>query len=159
MSTNPMIEKWNVIDSAEMAVSVDAALYRLLNDKKRPFDFDEAIERGIAFLEEAREGGAILCGSPETSDFTGTLSPMRWSTDVYLTIDAGKEEMELYNDVVSTLASYKELLQKIKNEEKLDVDSDSNLAVEARQFFRTLATVLMEQADPLTETYSHQVAV
>lgn len=159
MSANPMIEKWNVIDSAEMAVSVDAALYRLLNKKKLPFDFDEAMERGIAFLEEAREGGAIICGSPEASDFTGTLSPMKWSTDVYLTFDASKGEMELYNDVVTTLTNYKELLKKLLSEKHLDVDNDLKIANNAHQFFGTLASVLMEQADPLTETYSHQVTI
>lgn len=57
MSANFIVEKWNVIDSAEMAVSVASVLYRLLNNKKLPFDFDEAMKRGIAFLEEAKKGG------------------------------------------------------------------------------------------------------
>ena len=87
MSDNAMVERWNVIDSAAMAVAVESVLYRIEKGKPFPFDFDEAIEKGIAFLEVARTGGAIICGSPESSEFTGTLSPLKWSTDVHIHIE------------------------------------------------------------------------
>ena len=40
MKDNAMIERWNVIDSAAMAVAVEGILYRIENNTPLPFDFD-----------------------------------------------------------------------------------------------------------------------
>ncbi len=153
-----MIEQWNVIDSAAMAVAVEGVLYRIENNKSLPFDFDEAIEGGIAFLEIARNGGAIICGTPESSEFTGTLSPLKWSTDVYMHVEEeGEGELALYKSVVVALKQYRSLLEKVKKKKKLESESDHKTAKDAYKFFHELANELMKQADPVTETYSHQI--
>lgn len=158
MIDNFMVERWNVIDSAAMAVSVEGLLYRIINKKPHPFDFDDALDRGIDFLEEARDGGAIICGTPEASGFTGTLSPLSWSTDAYIEIKFKPEKSEkrdqVYKQVVSTLKEYKLLLESIKKGDTLESFKDK--AQSAHGFFRTLADVLMKQADPTTTTYSHE---
>lgn len=158
MSVNPTIERWNIIDTAEMAVSVDAAISRLISNKKLPFDFEEAVDRGIAFLEEAVGGGAILCGSAEVNEFTGTLSPMEWSTDVYLDIEMEKEESESYVDIVNLLSEFKTFLSDIKVTKAL-MPERRKIASLAHHFFGSLATTLMKQADPLTKTYSHSISL
>ena len=74
MNDNTMVERSNVIDSAAMAVAIESVLYRIVNDKPVPFDFNEAIERGIAFLEVAQNGGAIICGTPEVSESKSNIT-------------------------------------------------------------------------------------
>ena len=164
MNDNAMVERWNVIDSAAMAVAIESVLYRMVNGKPVPFDFNEAIKRGIAFLEVARDGGAIICGTPESSAFTGTLSPLKWSTDVYMQIGGGEgegegegEELALYKSVVVALKQYRSLLEKVEKKKKLESESDYKTAQDAYTFFHELANELMKQADPITETYSHQI--
>lgn len=155
-----MIERWNSIDSAKMAVSVESVLYRILNNRNLPFDFDEALDSGIAFLEEAKSGGAIICGSPETNDFTGTLSPLRLSTSVCLSFESTVEEkegIELYKDIVDTLKKYKNLLEKIKEKKEIEAKKERTTANQAYEFFNALSKVLIKQTDPISETYSRQV--
>lgn len=159
MNDNSMIERWNSIDSAKMAVSVKSVLYRLLNNKKPPFDFDEALDEGIAFLQEAQSGGAIICGNPETSDFTGTLSPLRLSTTIYLSFKPAtreEKEIEIYQKIVKTLKSYKQLLERTK-EEKTMGDKEQDTAKGAYDFFNALSNALIKQTDPTTETYSREL--
>jgi len=154
-----MVERWNPIDSARMAVSVKSVLYRLLNGKKPPFDFNEALDEGIAFLEEAQSGGAIICGNPEASDFTGTLSPLRLSTTIYLSVTSvsrEEREIELYQKIVDTLKSYKQLLENTKAKQKIE-EKEKDTATEAYNFFDTLSNALIRQTDPTSETYSREL--
>ncbi len=156
MNDNAMVERWNPIDSARMAVSVESVLYRLLHKRPLPFDFDEALDEGIAFLEEAQSGGAIICGMPETSEFTGTLSPLRLSTTIYLSIGSAAQEekkIELYKKITNTLKQYKNLLEKAKEEKTIKTEEQSK-AEKAYEFFNALSNVLIKQTDPTSETYS-----
>ena len=157
MNDNAMVERWNVIDSAAMAVSVESVLYRLINNKPLPFDVDEALKNGIGFLEEAQNGGAIICGEPESSEFNGTLTPLVWSTNIYINSKPSEEGM--YKKIVATLKSYRDLLEKIKMGEvkKLSSEADLKTANSAYGFFHELASELMKQADPVTESYSHRI--
>jgi len=152
-----MVERWNIIDSAAMAVAVESVLYRLTKNKPLPFDVDEALKNGIGFLEEAQNGGAIICGEPESSEFTGTLTPLVWSTNIY--INSGPSEVGMYKKVVATLKSYRDLLEKIRKEQikELSSENDIDTANNAYRFFHELAGELMKQADPVTESYSHQI--
>ena len=128
MTDNFMVERWNVIDSAAMAVSVEGLLYRIIHDRPRPYDFEDALDRGIDFLQEAGNAGAIICGTGESSGFTGTLSALSWSMDACIEIGFAPKESEnrddAYKDVLSTLKEYKLLLETIKklshNLEKLE---------------------------------------
>ena len=156
MSDNSVVERWNVIDSAEMAVGVEGVLYRELKKKPRPFDFDESLDSGIAFLHEASCGGAIICGTSESQGFTGTLSPLSWSTDVYIDVEPKQAgEADIYKKIVETLENYKELLEKLKREEQIEYGSA--ILEKAHIFFKLLADILIRQADPVARTYSRQV--
>ena len=156
MSDSSIVDRWNVIESAGMAVGVEGVLYRFINNKPSPFDFEESMKDGIDFLDEASNGGAIICGESLSSGFTGTLSPLRWSRDVYIGIEESQlEESEVYKNVVKTLRDFKVLLEKIQRNE--EIDSDSEAPMKAHQFFGGLASFLMRQADPVSKSYSHQI--
>lgn len=155
MNDNSMIERWNAIDSAKMAVSVESVLYRILNNKNLPFDFDEALETGIAFLEEAKNGGAIICGSPETCDFTGTLSPLK--VCLRLAPSTETEEIEFYKEVVNKLKEFKGLLESVKEQRSIQSTKERDAAEKAHVFFSALSNELIKQTDPTLETYSHQL--
>ena len=157
MNDNAMVERWNVIDSAAMAVSVKSVLYRLRKNKPLPFDVDDALKNGIGFLEEAQNGGAIICGEPESGEFNGTLTPLVWSTNIYINSQPNEEGM--YKKIVETLKSYRDLLEKIKKKDIKELSSDTDLetANNAYGFFHELASELMKQADPVTESYSHRI--
>ena len=157
MNDNAMIERWNIIDTAAMAVAVESVLYRLTRNKPLPFDFEEALKNGIGFLEEAQNGGAIICGQPESSEFNGTLTPLVWSTNVY--INSGPNEEGMYKKIVTKLKSYRDLLEKIRREDVKELSSEADIetANTAYDFFRELARALMKQVDPVTESYSHRI--
>lgn len=157
MNDNAMVERWNIIDSAAMAVAVESVLYRLTKNKPLPFDVDEALKNGIGFLEEAQNGGAIICGEPESNEFNGTLTPLVWSTNIYSKSKPSDEKM--YSKIVATLKRYRDLLEKIRREEvkALSSQADIETANTAYEFFHELAGELMKQADPVTESYSHQI--
>ena len=157
MNDNAMVERWNVIDSAAMAVAVESVLYRLTRNKPLPFDAEEALKSGIGFLEEAQNGGAIICGEPESNEFNGTLTPLVWSTNVYINTKPSEDDM--YKKIVAKLKSYRDLLEKIRKEQikELDSEDDIETANTAYKFFHELAGELMKQADPVTESYSHQI--
>jgi hypothetical protein len=160
MSDSFRVEEWNVLDSAAMAVSVESLLYRLIHGKPKPYDFDEALDRGMQFLKEAGSAGAIMCGRAETSEFHGTLSPLSWSTDAYVQIElkpkAAEREREKvdYATVTETLKQYRNLLQKVKQGQEPQSVKDE--AKNAHGFFRALSVVLMSEADPTTKTYSEE---
>lgn len=157
MVDNFMVERWNVIDSAAMAVSVEGLLYRIINDKPQPFDFEDALNHGINFLREAGDGGAIICGTPESTGFDGTLSPFCWSTDAYieigLALESSERRSDVYEKVVTTLKEYRLLLESIREGH---IPEDTSEVTKVYSFFRMLAEALMKQADPTTRTYSHE---
>ncbi len=158
MIDNFMVERWNPIDSAAMAVSVEGLLYRIIHEKPHPFDFEDALNYGIDFLREAGKGGAIICGRAESTGFDGTLSPFCWSTDAYIEVEftpegSGKRS-DVYDKVVTTLKEYRILLESIQ---RGDMPEDAKEKAEpVHNFFRTLADALMRQADPTARTYSHK---
>lgn len=156
MGDNAKIERWNVVDAADMAVSVKGILQRKINNKKMPFDFDESLSQGIEFLEEAKTGGSIICGNVQTDNFIGTLSPLRWSMNVYIATVADikdKKDEDLYKDVTELLSTFKKTLVKIK-------DNTSTSPKELRDvkcFFDALASIFLSKSDPTTRSYSQSV--
>jgi len=155
MIDNFMVERWNPIDSAAMAVSVEGLLYRIIHEKPHPFDFEDALDNGIDFLQEAGNGGAIICGTVESPGFDGTLSPFCWSTDAYIEFapEGSERRSDVYGKVVTTLKEYRLLLGSIREGH---IPEDTNKVEKIHSFFRTLADVLMKQADPTTRTYSRE---
>jgi len=157
MSDSLMVERWNVIDSADMAVSIEGVLHRVIQNKKMPYDYEESLGSAIEFLDEAGNGGAIICGTVTSSGFTGTLAPLSWSTDVYIGVkpQGEAEEGELYQKVVETLNEYKMLLEKMRGNKT--IDTDSPILKRAHEFFGRLGNLLLSEADPLTRSYSQPV--
>ena len=155
MADNLMVDRWNAIDAAAMAVGVEGVLHRVIYDKPRPFDFNDALGRGVEFLREAGTGGAIFCGNSPGSGFTGTLSPLCWSTDAYIEIRSGRgpEDESFYRDVLKALQSYENVLNNLISGKKCENTESRN----ALNFFHALAELLIEQADPTTKRYSHEV--
>jgi len=156
MIDNFMVERWNPIDSAAMAVSVEGLLYRIIHEKPHPFDFEDALNYGIDFLREAGNGGAIICGTTKSTGFDGTLSPFCWSTDAYIEFapEGPERRSDVYKKVVATLKEYRLLLESIRRGR---IPEDTNKVKKVYSFFQVLADVLMKQADPTTRTYSHEV--
>ena len=100
-------------------------------------------------------GGAIICGTPESTGFTGTLSPLIWSTEVYEASESEKiKATELYKQVVKALKEYRCVLESIRKGDTIEANSAE--LEKAYAFFRSLARVFMRQADPITRTYSRQ---
>lgn len=158
MRDSSVIDQWNIIEAADMAVSVASVLDRLVHNKRLPFDTNEALAQGIAFLEEAQNGGAVICGSQIADGFTGTLSPLRWSTDVYIRFTsegAAGQDTKWYDGVLKTLRQYQDVLTKLKQNKEVE---DREVAERARDFFEALGDLLLSQADPSTRTYSQPVS-
>lgn len=156
MSDSTMIDRWNVINAARMAVGVEGVLSRIMRKKPMPFDFDESIDEGIAFLDEAEKGGSILCGNLATCGFSGTLSPLNLSTEILIRFNPQDEKDDLYKEIVSFLAKYKEVLGNIKKGE-----SESNSAKDLEPvclFFKSLGNIMLSQADPINKTFSRQLS-
>ena len=102
MQDRMVIERWNPISLADMAVGIKWVLHRALNNKPRPFDFEESLKNGIEFLEEACQGGAIICGEQLQTDFTGTLAPLTF-TARHINIDTNNlDESEFFYKVVES---------------------------------------------------------
>ncbi|GAG86632.1 unnamed protein product, partial [marine sediment metagenome] len=135
--------------------SVEGLLYRIINDKPQPFDFEDALNHGINFLREAGDGGAIICGTAESTGFDGTLSPFCWSTDAYIefALEGSERKADVFKEVVTTLEGYRGLLESIQEGH---IPEDTSEVTKVYSFFRTLADALMKQADPTTRTYSHE---
>ncbi len=156
MSNSSMMDRWNVVDTARMAVGVESVLSRTLRGKPNPYDFAESLESGIAFLDEALSGGRIICGDTFTGQFTGTLSPLNWSTDVYISFHNKRMTEEAYREIVSILDNYKYILEKIKIEAKNVLEEEK--LKEAHNFFSKLAKMLLNQADPTNKLYSRDIS-
>ena len=157
MLNSSFVERWNVISAATMAVGVGSLLSRLINSKPMPFDYEESLERGMEFLEEAEDGGTIICGDAKTSTFSGTLSPLDWSTSAYIVVVPEDEggEVELYGNVVKELNSYQDLLSAIRN--KNSIEEKRDILNRAYKFFKSLSSILLSQADPISKVCSGPV--
>ena len=150
MQDYAVVEKWNPISSAEMAVGVKGALYRALNGKPRPFDFVESLEKGIDFLAEASDGGAIICGETPKRGFTGTLSPFTLTMRFVPGDRQEFDETDYYRQVVRTLRSYQSVLDDLRNDKEVKPDVLEN----AHKFFDDIAVIMMREADPITKNVS-----
>jgi hypothetical protein len=152
MRENSVVERWNVMNVAEMAVSVSSVLYRVINNRPMPFDFSESVEAGIEFLTEAADGGKIVCGVKPSSGFTGTLSPLNWATPICLDFVGGaNKKADVYKSITTLLTGYKEVLKKIEKNERYQ---DTDKAKEVHKFFRLLADILIQRVDPVSESYT-----
>ena len=151
-----MDERWNAIDSADMALGVRWAIDYIKRDKEPPHKYILSLEKGIVFLEEAKAGGTLISsGSLEEagSFFKGTFSPLCMATDVYITFEDTPNRSEDYKKVSELLNSYKEALVSIKNE-GLNYHIEPNIFENVERFFETLFDILAQQSDPVMKDYS-----
>lgn len=156
MQDNNVIERWNPISSAEMAVGVKSVLRRHLAKKPRPFDFDESVRSGIEFLKEACEGGAIISGEAQQTGFTGTLAPLTLTLEPLTStlraeMKGVKDSDTYYKRIVRTLSRYREVLEGLQENSK---NIDKPTAEAAHVFFSRISDILMREADPLSKSVS-----
>ena len=146
MSDMVMDERWNAIDSAEMALGIRWAFDYINRGIEPPPQYLESLEKGIEFLEEAKAGGALISGlSPEeVCSFKGTFSPLCMATDVYVTFRDTPNDSSDYKQVSDLLNDYKNALVSIKNE-RLHCHIEPNIFKEVENFFETLFDILAQQ--------------
>ncbi|MCK5149392.1 hypothetical protein KAJ87_00510 [Candidatus Pacearchaeota archaeon] len=128
-----MLYEFNAIELSQMTVGVEGLLYRILNKREVPFDFDESLNSGISFLEEAQKGGEIMCRKQVKGDFIGTLFPFKISTKMYLKYKSGKGT-NFYENITESLKSYKNLLENIKIKKTI-AKTEKSIAEETHNFF------------------------
>jgi hypothetical protein len=157
-----MDERWNAIDSADMALGVRWAIDYIKRDKEPPPKYIQSLEKGIEFLEEARAGGTLISSGSlkDAGSFKGTFSPLCMATDVYITFEGTdspkkSEDYEkvskLLNDYICALVSIKEKGVKCRIGDKIF----SNV----ERFFETLFDILAQQSDPIIKEYSRPYAL
>ena len=153
---NDMItgERWNSIDSAEMALGIQRVIDSIMREEEPPLECQEFLVRGIEFLDEAEAGGALISGTLEQADsFKGTFSPLCMATDVYITFKNAPDKSDDYKQVSVLLNGYKTILTGIKDAGTRH-EPDQKQLKEIGSFFGVLFDLLSRQADPITKEYS-----
>ena len=154
MSDMIMDERWNSIDSAEMALGIRWAI-DYIKRKKEPSQYIESVKKGIEFLEEAEAGGALISGASleEAGSFKGTFSPLCMATDVYITFSNTPNKREDYKKVRELLNKYKNALVSIRND-GLKCSIGASMFKDVERFFETLFDILAQQSDPIMKNSS-----
>ncbi len=148
-------ERWNSIDSAEMALGIQRVVDSVMRQEELPLEYREFLERGIEFLDEAEAGSALISGTPleQTDSFKGTFSPLCMATDVYITFKDAPDKSDDYKQVSVLLNGYKTILTGIKDAGTRH-EPDQKQLKEIGSFFGVLFDLLSRQADPITKEYS-----
>lgn len=148
-------ERWNTLNSAEMALGIQRVIDSIMRKEEPPSECQEFLERGIEFLGEAEAGGALISGTEleQADSFKGTFSPLCMATDVYITFKSVPENSNDYKQVSDLLNSYKGTLTNISRA-GAQSQSDPKQLEEIGSFFEVLFDLLGRQADPITKEYS-----
>ncbi len=154
-----VVERWNLVDTADLAVRLKSVLRRRIDGRPLPKDSDGDIGAGIDFLRQATGGGAIILGHlPETSSFEGTLSPLRWAADVrWASVRSEPRSKKEYTELVDTLKEFEQSLLAVREA----IASNDKNAPESGEiepvaiFFDCLGKILLQEADPVVREYSH----
>lgn len=148
-------ERWNSIDSAEMALGVQRVIDSVMRREDPPAECQEFLTRGIEFLEEAEAGGALIAGTSleRVDSFKGTFSPLCLATDVLCTFKDVPQDSNDYTQVSDLLNEYKATLTNIRKTE-IRCQPDREQLSEIDSFFGVLFDLLSRQADPITKEYS-----
>jgi hypothetical protein len=161
MGDPAMGERWNAIESTEMALGVRWAIDYIKRNEEPPHKYIQSLEKGIGFLEEAKAGGTLISsGSLDEagSFFKGTFSPLRMATDVYVTFSDTPNNSEDYKKVSALLNKYKDALVSIKDEGLNCRTMDDGIFSDVEKFFETLFDILAQQSDPIVKEYSRPYA-
>lgn len=159
MADMVMGERWNATDSTDMALGTRRAINSFMKREELPKDSVGFLRKAIAFLEEARDGGALIAGRQlsSASSFNGTFSPLCLATDVCITFKGrsvtkrkGKHD---YDKVGRLLGKYADTLRAIE-EKGADAEVRPQSLQEVAGFFRVLSDLLLQQEDPTSKGYS-----
>jgi hypothetical protein len=159
MADMVMGERWNATDSTDMALGTRRAINSVMRREELPKDSVGFLQKAIAFLEEARDGGALVAGRELSSarSFNGTFSPLCLATDVYITFKGGSVDRRKgkhdYGEVGRLLGGYADTLRAIEEKGVNAAVRPENLR-EVAGFFRVLSDLLLQQEDPTTKGYS-----
>lgn len=148
-------ERWNTLNSAEMALGIRRVLDNVMRQEEPPSECKVFLDKGIEFFEEAEAGGALIAGTPleQAGSFKGTFSPLCLATDVYITFRNAPEGKGGFKEVSDLLNSYKGSLRRIR-ETGIQCQIGNEQLAEMGSFFGVLFDLLARQADPVTKGYS-----
>lgn len=142
-------ETADVIEAADTAIRVAGVLKLAEAGRPCPSAADEALKRGIEFIDQALAGTSLLTGSPCEASFAGSLSPLCWATDGYLIQQEQTRAQPNYKEVEQFLASVRDQLEGLREhtDEIGPGGTDSPNLEQPASFFRCLARVLTQRAD------------
>ena len=160
MADMVMGERWNATDSADMALGTRRAISSVMRKEELPTGSVKFIQEAIVFLDEARDGGALITGRrlSSASSFNGTFSPLCLATDAYIELKGGSvtrgRGKHDYGKVRRLLGRYADTLRAIE-EKGAAAGVHPRTLQEVAGFFRVLSGLLLQQEDPSTRGYSH----
>ena len=142
-------ETADVIEAADTVIRVAGVLNLAKAGRPRPSRADEALKRGIEFIEQALAGTSLLTGSSCQASFAGSLSPLCWATDGYLIQRKDTRSQPDFKEVEKFLARLRDQLKGLRErtDETGSGGIDSSNLEQPASFFRCLARVLTERAD------------
>ncbi|MCK5565787.1 MAG: hypothetical protein KAJ07_11120 [Planctomycetes bacterium] len=148
-------ERWNTINSAEMALGVQRVIDSIQRHEEPPTECSRFLDKAIEFLVEAQAGGALITGTTleGVSSFKGTFSPLCMATDVYISFRSESETSDDYKKVNDLLNGYRKTLTGIK-EGGIRYETEPEQLNHMEGFFGVLFDLLSQQADPLMKDYS-----
>jgi hypothetical protein len=127
-----------VVDLADVAVRTASQL-RIAKSGHGVSD-PSALDQSLDFLESAQQGGAFM--SKKISQLAGTLRPLNWAADAYLSLNTGPQGAPDYGKVESYL---RDLSDSIRN--LMQGSADVQNLDKALVFFETLGEILGSLAD------------
>ena len=129
-----------VVDLADVAVRTASQL-RIAKSGHGVSD-PSALNQSLDFLERAQQGGAFM--SKRISQLAGTLRPLNWAADAYLTLNIGPQGEPDYGKVEKYLSKLSDSIRNLmQGSASVDVQSIDTALV----FFETLGQILGSLAD------------
>ena len=131
---------WEIIDLADISVRIASQLR--LSKAGKPLRDRQALEKGLAFLENAKSGGIFLSGQGIIRGFEGTLRPLNWAMDTYLRERPAGEKPD-YSKIAQYMAEIQESLGSLLQQNRVESEQIDN----GITFFETMGELLSARAD------------
>lgn len=134
MATTDYQNLQELVEVADTAIRAANEL-RLVQAGESVTDF-EALDAAVDFLDRAKSGGAFIAAEQSANlQFEGTLKPLNWATDTYLSTTA--QELDY-----GALAEYLEKLKDIIGAVRRDPNQVGTSLGSPIHFFDTLGRIL-----------------
>jgi hypothetical protein len=122
---------------ADVAIRTASELHRVQSGNS--IQDSDVLKQAHVFLDRAKRGGDFIADGRQASNyqFDGTLKPLNWAVDAYLSTHRGTEVVD-YNDLAQYLDSLNELLDAVRATAQVQ-NADLEGAI---VFFETLSKLL-----------------